>query len=108
MTNLLTEAQGKEIGKKRPALIISDDVFNSSSEMVIILPLSSQLPPSIGFDKILLLKNESKLDKNSIILVDHIRSIDKSRLSKKISTLPTKKIIEIEQALKLVLGFLSE
>ena len=97
---------GWEIAKKRPALIISSDQINSESPLVIIIPVSSKIPQVTGFEKILLGKKESNLEKDSVILVNQIRTVDKTRLGKKIGHISEGKLEEVEDALKLVLGLL--
>ena len=97
---------GWEIAKKRPALIISSDQINSESPLVIIIPVSSKIPQITGFEKILLGKKESNLEKDSVILVNQIRTVDKTRLGKKIGHISEGKLEEVEDALKLVLGLL--
>lgn len=100
----LRPGKGYEIAKIRPALIISSEAINLISPMVIVLTISSQLPPVLGFDKIVLTKKQTGLAKNSAILIAHIRSIDKSRLTKKVGKISKAKLSEIEEVLKLVLG----
>ena len=95
---------GWEIAKKRPALIISSDQINSESPLVIIIPVSSKIPKVTGFEKILLGKKESNLENDSVILVNQIRTVDKTRLGKKIGHISQDKLEEVEDALKLVLG----
>lgn len=104
----LRPTTGYEIAKIRPCVVISSSTFNDTSSVIIILPISSQIPKIIGPERILLSKEGTKLKKDSIILVNHIRSLDKTRFSKKIGTIPKEKIAEIENSIKTILGFTSE
>lgn len=94
---------GVEIHKKRPVLVISSNVINSNWPRIIVLPFSSRVLPTDP-SKILVPKGLLGLDKDSVILTSDVRSIDKSRLIKKIGTLPKNKLSEVEDSLKLVLG----
>ena len=99
----LRPGKGYEIAKIRPVLIISSDIVNSISPMVTVLPISSQLPPVLGSDKIHLSKKQTGLTKESAVLISHIRSIDKSRITKKVGKIPKGKLAEIEEAVRLTL-----
>ena len=101
----LDPAFGREIHKRRPVLIVSSNVLNQRSGSIVVVPLSSIVPTSIGFEKVKISKLKG-LAKESVILVDQIRSIDKIRLIKKIGRLSKAKLLEIEEALKLVLGMI--
>jgi mRNA interferase MazF len=104
----LRPGQGYEIAKVRPALVVSSDSINSNSPMIIILPISSQKPSHLSVDKILLTQKQTGLTKDSIILIAHIRSIDKSRLTKKVGRIQKTKLAEIEESLKIVLGLVPD
>lgn len=95
---------GHEITKIRPALIISKNDINRFSPMIIVVPISSQIPPLMGPDRVLIPKKDLKLAKNSVVLCGQVRSIDKSRIKKKVDAIPQEKLLEVEEALRLVLG----
>lgn len=94
---------GREIHKKRPALVISKDEINQNSPYAIVIPASSIIPKTVNKEMVLLNKVVG-LNKKTILLPIFIRSIDKERLIKKIGKVSTAKLFEIEEALKLVLG----
>lgn len=96
---------GWELGKERPVLIISDDNVNENSAVIVVIPFSSILPPSIGFERLLFKGGEAGLKKDSVLLVSHVRAIDKSRLRKYVSHIANERLAEVEDGLKLVLGF---
>lgn len=99
----LDPGYGVEIRKKRPVLIISGDIFNNQLRTVIVIPISTQVLP-LGPEKILIKKGVSGLEEDSAVLAVDIRSIDKDRLVKKMGKISKKKLQEVEEALKLVLG----
>lgn len=94
---------GREIHKKRPVLVISGDVVNSTRYHVIIIPSSTIIPQIISSDMVYLDKPKG-FDEKSILLPIFIRSIDQDRLVKKIGKLSKQKLLEVEEAVKLVLG----
>lgn len=97
----LDPAFGREIYKKRPVLIISNNLINQNSFHIISVPFSSIVPEVMGPDMIKVSIKE--LSKESVILTNQIISIDKVRLLKKVRKISKQKIQEVEKALKLVL-----
>lgn len=92
----------REIHKKRPALVISSNFVHEKTYHVIVIPISSQAPKTIGPEMALVGKKEG-LGKQSIVLPLFIRSVDQERLVKKIGSLTETKILEVEESLKLIL-----
>ena len=93
-----------EQGGIRPVLIIQNDISNKHSPVTIIGAITSKL-----FDKeyptnIFISKDESGLDKDSTIMLNQIRTIDKSRLIKKIGLLDNFTINKVDLAIKISLG----
>ena len=99
---------GSEVAKKRPSLIVSNNAVNKISPTVIIIPLSSQTYKILGPERLFIAKKESKLAKDSVILVTQIRAIDKTRLIKPISSISKVKLQEVEEAIKIVLDLRGE
>ena len=85
---------GSEIKKTRPCVIISPNEMNNHLATVTIAPMTSQsrkYPTRI----------EVVLDKKQgWIILDQIRTIDKSRILKKLGTLAPKEIKEVKQIIK--------
>lgn len=102
-TTDLRPGQGFEVSKKRPCLIVSNNIVNRISPTVVIIPLSSQIYKILGPERLFIAKKESKLVKDSVILVTQIRAIDKTRLIEPISSISKAKLQEIEEAIKIVL-----
>ena len=94
---------GREIHKKRPVLIISNNQINEIYPVVIIVPFSSIIPEFIGLDMVEF-TSQKGLDKESVLVVNQIVSIDKDRLIKKIGRISDVKMKQVEQSLKNVLG----
>ncbi|MDP2720697.1 MAG: type II toxin-antitoxin system PemK/MazF family toxin [bacterium] len=98
------DTKGAEIGKIRPVLVVQANSWNDILASTIIVPLSSRLPTYISPRSVVLRKDESSLDKESSVVFSQIRSIDKSRLQKKIGKLPAEKMKAVNKALSLTLG----
>ena len=90
---------GSEIKKTRPGLILSNNTGNKISNRVIIAPITSSTSKIFPFEALLIIKG-----KESKVVVDQIRAVDKQRLGNKISTVSSREMQQIEKALKLVLS----
>lgn len=99
----LDPAYGREIHKKRPVLIISNNNINQIYPTIITVPFSSIVPEFIGPD-VVKFSGQKGLDKESALITSQMRSIDKERLIEKVGKISKRKMQEVEEALKLVLG----
>ena len=97
---------GHEIRKSRPAVIIQNDLGNKYSPITIIAPVTSQNIEKIYPIEVLLNKKNSGLEKDSKILLNQIRAIDKRRLAKKIGKVDNEIIDKINDAIKISLGLI--
>ena len=98
---------GSESGYRRPVLIIQNDFFNNSKiNTTIVIPLTTNILYAEAPGNIFLTKDESKLSKNSVLIVSQIRVIDRIRLIEKISKLNKKIIKEVENNILFTLGII--
>ena len=95
---------GHEIGKTRPALIISNDRNNQFAPTITVLPITSNIKKIYPFETFIT-KRESNLPVDSKIKSNQIRTVDKKRLVKLIGNVSEEKIKEIERALFIHLNF---
>ena len=100
----LEPIKGSEQGGVRPVLIIQNDISNKHSPVTIIAAITSKF-----FDKeyptnVSVLKEDSGLDKNSAIMLNQIRTIDNSRLIKKIGSLDNFTMNKVDRAIKVSLA----
>ena len=86
--------------KIRPALIYSHDILNANSSRVIAAPIISNLKKIYSFEY----EIKGPFGLEGKIMLDQMRSIDKSRLGKKIGALSLKEMQEIAVIIKFVLG----
>jgi len=91
-------AKGGEIGKLRPAIIISDKDNNAILETVIVIPLSTVIEPNTTPFRYLISKRD-KLLKNSDACIYEIRSLSKIRVKEKLSKLTDKEFSLIQEYL---------
>ena len=82
----LNPTQGSEQAGHRPIVIISGNLLNTHLEIVICCPLTTKIKNFKG--NVVLTPNASnKLELPSEVLTFHVRSISKSRLTKKIGVI---------------------
>ncbi|OGL04971.1 MAG: PemK family transcriptional regulator, partial [Candidatus Rokubacteria bacterium RIFCSPLOWO2_02_FULL_71_18] len=68
------------VRKTRPALVIQNDVANRHSPITIVAALTSQFEEPLYPTEVLVRAREGGLQTDSVILLNHIRSIDRRRL----------------------------
>jgi mRNA interferase MazF len=95
--------QKEEVGKIRPAVIISDSVYNEYSDLIVVIPLTTNLIDDGGILRVRIKKRE-KLEKDSDAMVEQIRSISKNRIIEKIAKISKNELILIERGIKVLLG----
>ena len=98
------DAIDSEQGGTRPVLIISNDIGNKHSPTVIIAPITSRIHTKAKLPTHTLIKDFDGLDKNSIILFEQIRAIDKQRLREYLGTLDRRFIHCADKALAISIG----
>lgn len=95
---------GSEQGGTRPVLIISNDIGNKHSPTVIIAAITSRVNTKAKLPTHTSIKDFEGLNKDSIILLEQIRTIDKKRLKEHIGMLDSQQILTADKALLISLG----
>lgn len=103
----LNPYKGSEQGGKRPVIIIQNDVGNHYSPTVIVTAVTSRFFKKRALPTHVPLDNE-ELEKNSLALLEQIRTIDKSRLIRKIGRVHEEKMKEIGAAIHVSLDLNDE
>lgn len=93
---------GSEQNGIRPVLIISNNIGNLHSSIIIVVPISSVMKKEYLPTHIFL--NTESLLKNSVLMFEQIRTIDKCRLLQYICTISSDFWDEINVAIKISLG----
>ncbi len=101
----LSPVVGSEQGGVRPVLIIQNDIGNKYSPTVIVSAITSQLGKAKLPTHIELPAEKYNLPKNSVALLEQIRTLDKRRLQEKVTMLSQEKMREVNKALLISLGF---
>ena len=101
----LSPVVGSEQGGTRPVLVVQNDVGNKYSPTVIIAAITSQLDKAKLPTHIELKKEKSNLVKDSVVLLEQIRTLDKRRLKDRIGELPPTTMKRVNVALLISLGF---
>ncbi|QOR37012.1 type II toxin-antitoxin system PemK/MazF family toxin [Clostridium sp. 'deep sea'] len=100
----LNPVVGSEQGGKRPVLVIQNDIGNAYSPTVIVAAITSQINKSRLPTHVELLAEECGLEKDSVLLLEQVRTIDKQRLIQRITELDPKIMSYVNEALKISLG----
>jgi len=99
----LEPIKGSEQGGVRPCLIVQNNKGNLYSPLTIIAPITSKQFTKEYPTNVLVSKRESKLDKDSTILLNQIKTIDKQRIIKKIGNIDSLTMEKVDIALKISL-----
>lgn len=90
---------GSEQGGTRPVLIISNDIGNRHSPTVIVAAITSRVHTKAKLPTHTAIRDFEELNKDSIILLEQIRTIDKKRLQEYIGMLSANEMARVDKAL---------
>ncbi|HHQ47760.1 MAG TPA: type II toxin-antitoxin system PemK/MazF family toxin [Acidobacteria bacterium] len=89
---------GSEVGKKRPAVILQNDLANRTSPTVTVVPLSGSVERVYPF-QVRIPAGEAGLERESKALCEQIRTVSRQRLLERIGRLGAERLREIRTAL---------
>jgi mRNA interferase MazF len=95
---------GVEIKKTRPAVVVSNDSINQFSQLLVIVPLTkntAHLSPSHA----VIPKGTARLTFTSKVITEQIKAVDKRRIVRRLGSLTTPVLEQVERALKNTLAF---
>lgn len=100
----LSPVVGSEQGGTRPVLVIQNDIGNRFSPTVIIAAITAQiqkakLPTHVEIDA-----ERYRFERDSVILLEQVRTIDKSRLTDRITHLDENLMEQVDEALEISFG----
>lgn len=101
----LSPVVGSEQGGIRPVLIVQNNVGNKFSPTIIAAAITSQMNKAKLPTHIELSAENFGLPKDSVVLLEQIRTLDKKRLKEKIGELPNKLMERVNEGLMISLGF---
>jgi len=102
----LSPVVGSEQGGYRPVLVVQNNVGNKFSPTVIVAAITSHIEKAKLPTHVELNAQPYGLEKDSVILLEQIRTIDKQRLQQKITELDDQTMLRIDEALKISLGLI--
>ncbi|MEW6723844.1 MAG: type II toxin-antitoxin system PemK/MazF family toxin [Bacillota bacterium] len=100
----LSPVIGSEQGGIRPVLVIQNDVGNRYSPTVIVAAITSQIEKSKIPTHVELKNDECGFERDSVILLEQIRTIDKRRLKEKVGHLSQEIMARVDVALGISVG----
>lgn len=103
----LSPVIGSEQGGVRPVLVIQNDVGNKYSPTIIIAAITSQINKAKLPTHVEITAPEYGLPKDSVVLLEQIRTIDKKRLREKIGRFNEEMMRSVDEALKISVGLTS-
>jgi mRNA interferase MazF len=93
---------GSEQGRRRPCIVVQNDIGNRYSSVTIVVPVTdaANIPKPISTIHVLIRKGEAGLKLDSYALANQIRTVDQSRLETVHGHLTPATVQKIDQALK--------
>jgi mRNA interferase MazF len=102
----LSPVIGSEQGGTRPVLVIQNDIGNKYSPTVIVAAITSQINKAKLPTHVELEAENYGITKDSVILLEQIRTIDKKRLKEKIGHLSDELMKQADTALQISFGLI--
>lgn len=95
---------GAETGKRRPALVVSNEINNEFAQTITVLPITSQPAKKLYPFEVLVPKGVTGLTVDSRIKANQVRTVDKRRLVSFRGSMPPEYHPRVEKALKIHLN----
>lgn len=100
----LSPVVGSEQGGIRPVLVIQNDIGNKFSPTIIVAAITSQINKAKLPTHIEISANDFGLAKDSVILLEQVRTVDKKRLRDRIGRLDEELMNDVNEALTVSFG----
>ncbi|GKW46178.1 type II toxin-antitoxin system PemK/MazF family toxin [Planococcus sp. NCCP-2050] len=100
----LSPVVGSEQGGTRPVLVIQNDIGNRFSPTVIIAAITAQIQKAKLPTHVEINAKKYGFERDSVILLEQLRTIDKSRLTDKITQLDEILMEKVDEALEISVG----
>ena len=100
----LSPVVGSEQGGVRPVLVVQNDIGNRFSPTIIVAALTSQTNKAKLPTHVPISAEGNGLSRDSVVLLEQLRTIDKKRLREHIGTVGTNVIDVVDEALSVSLG----
>lgn len=103
LVNFNPQRKSEEVGKVRPAIIVSDTDLNDVLDLVAAVPLTTNLIDNAEPLRVRIAPKD-KLDKPSDAMIDQLRCIAKSRIIERIGTVSDQEMGRITAGMEIMLG----
>lgn len=100
----LNPVVGSEQGGQRPVLVIQNDIGNTYSPTTIVAAITSKIKRAKLPTHIEISAARYRLEKDSVILLEQLRTIDKQRLKEKVDHLDDEIMAKINEAIEVSVG----
>lgn len=100
----LSPVVGSEQGGVRPVLVVQNDVGNKYSPTIIIAAITSQINKAKLPTHVEVIGDDYGLSKDSVVLLEQVRTIDKRRLKERIGHLDETLMNRVDEALRISVG----
>ena len=97
-------APGAEIQQTRPALVSQNDIANRFSPITIVAGITSQFGAKLYPTEVLIKVPEGGLERDSVVRLNQVRSIDRRRLVKRFGRLGPGTMRLVDRAIQISLG----
>ncbi|MCF8011855.1 MAG: type II toxin-antitoxin system PemK/MazF family toxin [Clostridiales bacterium] len=103
----LSPVVGSEQGGTRPVLVLQNNIGNQYSPTTIVAAITSQIAKAKLPTHVEMGPTDGGLNRNSVILLEQIRTIDKSRMLEKVTSLSEEMMEKVDQALEISVGIIN-
>ncbi len=100
----LSPVVGSEQGGHRPVLVIQNDVGNKYSPTVIVAAITSQISKAKLPTHVEIGAKQFNLEKDSVVLLEQLRTLDKRRLKEKVTHLGEDIMSKVDEGIRVSLG----
>nr|WP_326520560.1 type II toxin-antitoxin system PemK/MazF family toxin [Ligilactobacillus hohenheimensis] len=100
----LSPVVGSEQGGSRPVLVIQNNIGNKYSPTVIVAAITSRITKPRMVTHVALEAKKTGLERDSVVLLEQIRTIDKQRLTDRVTHLDSQMMHDVDEALKVSVG----
>lgn len=100
----LSPVIGSEQGGIRPVIIIQNDIGNKYSPTVIVAAITSQINKAKLPTHVEISSEEYGLNRDSVVLLEQVRTLDKKRLKEKIGHMTDSDMKKVNKALQISLN----
>ncbi len=97
---------GAEIKKTRPALILQNDIANQYSPVTIVAAITTKFNEHLYPTEVLIAPPEGGLRRESVVLLNQVRTVDKRRLVKRVGAVSSVTMLKVGRALEISLGLM--